>query len=332
MIKAITVENLRGIRNGKLADLAPLVMLVGPNSSGKSTLLDALYVGASPNPQQALTTVLSRRPELHAPHRWLLWRGRGHDVQGAVITIESDAPEPRKVNLVRPHGNPHSPPVANVSFPSDVERQVRRESPGRPVVITPPPRPEGRALADVPEVRLVDPHGAAEKVPLHQLYTSVAERGARREAISILKDLAPDVDDIEILTQDNQPIVYLDYAHGAQPVALAGDGIRLLLRQSLELAAPSGGLVLLEEPEVHLHPAAIRQSASAMLAAVRRGIQVILTTHSLDLIDALLGSAGDDLDRIALYRLQLVSGELKSRRLGGREAAVARAQIEDDLR
>ena len=67
--------------------------------------------------------------------------------------------------------------------------------------------------------------------------------------------------------------------------------------------------------------------------AVRREIQVVLTTHSLELIDALLAeSTEQDLAQFSLYRLQLQDGNLKSSRLAGPEIAFARTTIEDDLR
>jgi predicted ATPase len=90
---------------------------------------------------------------------------------------------------------------------------------------------------------------------------------------------------------------------------------------------------LLEEPEVHQHPGAIRQSARAILAAVRRQIQVMLTTHSLELIDALLAeSSAEDLAQLSLYRVQLQNGVLTSSRLAGPDIAFSRSEIEDDLR
>ena len=59
----------------------------------------------------------------------------------------------------------------------------------------------------------------------------------------------------------------------------------------------------------------------------------MLTTHSLELIDALLAaSSPEDLEKLSLYRLQLQAGVLKSSRLPGPEVAFARGQIEDDLR
>jgi AAA15 family ATPase/GTPase len=143
----------------------------------------------------------------------------------------------------------------------------------------------------------------------------------------------PGVSNVEILTENGEPILHFVFAEYSVPASLAGDGIQSLLRLSLELAASGGGIALLEEPEVHQHPGAIRQSARAILAAVRRQIQVILTTHSLELIDALLAESSDeDLTRLSLYRLQLQDGGLKSSRLPGRDVAFARTQIEDDLR
>ena len=41
-----------------------------------------------------------------------------------------------------------------------------------------------------------------------------------------------------------------------------------------------GGLVILEEPESHLHPASQRQMARAMVRLVNAGVKVIITTHS----------------------------------------------------
>ena len=150
---------------------------------------------------------------------------------------------------------------------------------------------------------------------------------------AIVADAVRGIRDIEILTEEDTPVIHLVFEDHSVPAGLAGDGVRMVLRLALELAAVGGGLVLLEEPEVHQHPGAIRQSARAILAATRRGVQVVLTTHSLELIDALLGEASDeDLERAAVYRVQLESGVLKSHRLSGPDAALARTQIEDDLR
>jgi hypothetical protein len=192
-------------------------------------------------------------------------------------------------------------------------------------------RPE--ALEGVAEIRLVGPRTIQSDPPLHQLYTRAVEQGRRSEALALIADVVPFVENLEILTEGNTPIVHLVFHDHSVPVALAGDGVCSLVRIALELASRRHGVVLLEEPEVHQHPGAIRQTVRAILAAVRREIQVVLSTHSLELIDYILAESGaEDLDRLSLYRLQLHDGMLATYRMPGSEVALARSQIEEDLR
>lgn len=94
-----------------------------------------------------------------------------------------------------------------------------------------------------------------------------------------------------------------------------------------------GGLALLEEPETHLHPGAIRQAARAIHAAAGRDIQVALSTHSLELIDALLAEVPEKRDRVTVFRTALNSdATLLTHQLKGSEAFDARMKISEDLR
>jgi hypothetical protein len=64
MIHQLTLTDFRGIRAGTLGDFAPLTVLVGPNGCGKSTVLDALLLGATQRPLDAFARILGRRPEV----------------------------------------------------------------------------------------------------------------------------------------------------------------------------------------------------------------------------------------------------------------------------
>jgi len=43
MIKAIHITNFKGIKNTVSIDLKPITLLFGPNSSGKSTIVQAIH-------------------------------------------------------------------------------------------------------------------------------------------------------------------------------------------------------------------------------------------------------------------------------------------------
>ncbi len=299
MIQSVEIKNLRGIREGKLDGLTALTILVGPNGCGKSTILDALFLVSSALSEEPARTICSRHGVLAKWPRWFFWRAEPH----GDLTIHATQPAGGN-RLLR------MAPADTISF--FYER--------------------GSGFQPGP-VRLVDFASADHALPLHQVYTRAIQRGCRQELTRIVTEIIPGATSIEILTEQNEPVLNVVYPDGAIPVAFAGDGIHALLRLLFELAACSGGLFLSEEPEAHQHPGAIRQSIRAILAAVRRDVQVVLTTHSLELIDILLAEAKpDDLEKLSLFRLKLQDGALASSRLAGKDVAFARNQIQDDLR
>jgi predicted ATPase len=328
VIRQIEIKGLRGIREGVLSGLTPLVVLVGPNGSGKSTVLDAIMISGNTNPATAVSQMVARREGLNRGARWLLWKGGS---QGpAVLKVTTDTGSVRTCELSVLAVADDRTTIHGVLNRGPTERGFTTHfGPGSGFEV----REASESLPGVSEVRFIDPQFASLRTPLHHLYTKIYERGLIREAIAVVSDLVPGLEDIRILTEGELPLVYLIFRDHAVPAALAGDGIRLLLHLSFELLTRSDGLVLMEEPEAHMHPGAMRQCTRGTWAAVRRGVQVILTTHSLDLIDALQSEVSDkDLEKLSLYRLQPQDGVLKSSRLPGLDVAFARMEIHDDLR
>ena len=303
MIQSIRIHQFRGIRQGEVSDLAPLTVLVGPNGSGKSSVLQALHFGASPQPQIAFQKAHQRQHEELHTDRWLRWRGLASNP--AWVEVSSGTGEKRKCEI-RP-GSRVSVSSENPSTGSE-------------------PNWSG-------EVRWVEPPLADRDRRLDQLYTWAVEQGRIGQAEGIIGEVVPELRGLRILTEGNSPVLHVVFENGSVPIAVSGDGVKSLVRISLELASLTGGVVLIEEPELHQHPAAIWQTARAILVAVRREVQVVLTTHSLELIDAILGEGTDDDKRqLALFRFSLPDGVLHTRRIPGEEASFLRGEIESDLR
>lgn len=189
-------------------------------------------------------------------------------------------------------------------------------------------------LVHAPPIHLIDTDPSRQEEPLHNLFTKMVVAGMKREMLHLVSAVVPGLEDLVLLTEQDTPVLHLLFETHSIPVAAGGDGIKSLVRLCLALAGVKGGRALLEEPEVHQHPAAIWQSAAAIVAAVQRGAQVFVSTHSLDLIDSLVTEAAirGCLDKLSLCRLRLERGQLLSSRLSGPDIAFARAEIQDDLR
>ena len=188
------------------------------------------------------------------------------------------------------------------------------------------------SLPSFGQVRLLAPFSSSQ-APLHEIYSEVVTQGRRPAAKAIIKAIIPGFEDIVILVEAGQPVVHIVFEDYSLPIAVMGDGVKALTSLAMGLAARPGGTVLIEEPEVHEHPAAIRQSARAILAATHRDVQVLVSTHSLDFIDALLAECTpEDRAQLAVYRFARTKGVLSTTRIPGDEALLARGHIQDDLR
>lgn len=335
MITSVSIENLRGIREGKLEGLTPLTVLVGPNSSGKSTVLDALLIGAGKKPAACVGFVVRRRSGLLHGARWLLPKGAGDTAATIQVSVDRDGSRSLSLRwsdgiVERSLGDELTAKGAPGPY-SSVVAAVRGDIvPGKAVFASDNTCATFDSSKALSHAWMVDQRLSH---PLPTLYSRITERGRRQAVRDLVADVVPGLDVIEILTDHENPRLHLTFADRSVPVALAGDGVQTLVRTCLELATQPEGTVLLEEPEAHQHPGAIRQSARAIVAAVRRGIQVVISTHSMELIDALIEALGaSDIDKLSLYRLKLVDGGLRSSRLDGEDVSMSRGEIGDDLR
>jgi predicted ATPase len=349
VITSVKLERFRGIREGTLDGLAPLTVLVGPNGSGKSSILDALLIAGSANPADAIGRSVKRRAAAEPAAAWLFHRM----TQTSSIVVTTD--EETRTVLLQWRDDLHARLLTasegafrSMSGAVEANVLVRKHNTTTPV--------ETRhwvAFSDTNEfqtngpnglaggepalrVELVDLRGAAPGAdPLHDILSRALRRGAKKPVIELLKEvLPPDFEDLQVATEKSIPSVHLVTRSGSVPVSHAGDGIRGLVRVALALGAQESGVALVEEPEVHQHPAALRQTARALVAAARRGIQTIVATHSLELIDEMIAEASQKefTDSLAVLRLSLTDGVLSSVATRGAQLLSARTQVEVELR
>lgn len=348
VITGLTIQRLRGIREGELNGMTPLTILVGPNGSGKSAILDALLIGSSPNPADAVGRSILRRVSTTHGARWLLWKRGEH---GSVrITTTQAGVEPTVTEVSEQPFGGGSPGVAVLRIES-WPRSKERPDGGRTDVSewsvtfdhSNEYKKQGSSRrARTSFVRMIDPAPGALQPALWSVYDDVLNAGHKHEARELLADLIEDFDDLTMSAEeDGKPALRLLYRSEAEPeasrgvpIGLAGDGIYVLTRVALELAACRSGVALLEEPEVHQYPRTLRRIAQAIVSAVARNVQVVVTTHSAELIRMLLGRAHDEgiLERAAVIKVRLERGHLVSSNLDGRLAWETVDELGDDLR
>ncbi|MBL8916364.1 MAG: AAA family ATPase [Archangium sp.] len=324
MIVQVHINGVRGLRNATVGSLSPISVLVGRNGCGKSTVLDVLSVAASENPTFAASVSFARRSAEDgvSASKWFV-----HSAMDRA-TIKLRASEGSR-DLVFARKN------------DDLLVQLGSHAIGHLTGQLAVNHTDIGSLTPklVTDLRFVDMRARSQtRRPAHDLYSEARTAGRKAVVVDLIRGLLPDVEDLEILTVDNRPVLHLSYQDRAVPLSLSGDGVRNIALLSFELGVRPNSLILVEEPETHLHPAAMISAAEAMVRTVRPQSksenQLVLATHSLEFIDALVRSAQKlgALDLLSVHRLSLENGELKVSSLTGDLVLDARADAELELR
>jgi predicted ATPase len=327
-ISHLQLKNWKNFANCDVA-VASRAFLVGPNASGKSNFLDAfrfLRDLASPgggfqeavrrrSGVSAIRCLAARRyPDIElrvvvqargASPRWEYELGFNQDQRRARITKEKVLRD-RQLSLERPNEDDKQDPdrltqthVEQVNVNRSFRELVSFFESVRylhivPQLVREPDRSVGRAN---------DPFGGdfLEQIAKTQERTRVARLKRIRDALRVA---VPQLAEIELWRDERgTPHLRGKYEHwrpqGAwQTEEQFSDGT-LRLMGLLWVAMEGGGPLLLEEPELSLHPEIVR-FLPQMFARVQRrtGRQIILSTHSPDL----LRDDGIALDEVLLLR------------------------------
>lgn len=350
-IEKIEIEKFRGIRQGLVGGLTPLSILVGPNNCGKSAVLEAVYLSWASWAAAAHVPAIVRRrggPIRHAQESFMYtgttpaaaqirlsgtngqW-GNSTTLEIASVRNGGLVTEARSAGLVEPmaqYNLSHSHHDGGGA--KRVSQQVMDDARGRshnPLLLT--SRMDRGFQVSFVDVDAVRAHGQLE-----ECYSRLEKWNALEEVLAALRLSMEDLKDLRILQSDGEYILHLTHAKQKPTAAyLAGDGFKRFLALSAAILDGEDDVVLLEEPESYLHPRYVRELVTLLHNQVRKGKQVILCTHSHELIDALLTPQESEHSvSPSVHRLRLIDGVLRSVTVLAEDARVISQELFEDLR
>lgn len=356
--KSIHIERFRRLENLRLEDLGAVNLLVGKNNSGKTSVLEALAIASNPTSATQWIDV-GRERELKSARTPVLevlgWffphdhpRENGYDgtaamqvslKDGGSVDIHAEYKEFRQVEMTP---EPEDSEEESSEYAATLE--IRLKSVPRQSLLEEEPVIHEFSGKRFKEVRTGTP-----LVPC-QLVTPVSHRTSRQllagidqileermkgEVIRLLQLLAPDVEDIEIRSPQGRGAVIQLYHSGIGhvPLAVEGDGMRRALAFASACVQARGGVLLLDEVETALHPEALSGVFRFLVEICReQGVQLFVSTHSLEAVDAMLASVGEDVGDLVAYHLPPRDSGETVYRMGGNSIRSMRSEGGIDLR
>ncbi len=279
---------------------------------------DVMWKGAARHDVIALDVVLGAPAAATYPIRYLLKLGRGEGISSFQISDEKlESAEKLKAEHPDPYlfyayqgGNP----VLNVLDPAIGQRKLRRETLQLDASILsqirdPEHYPELSRVAQQFSGICVyrewsfgrfTPARLPQKADLPNRYLA-ADAGnlglvlsrlrrdapTRKRIVDALKALYDGVEDFEVSTEGGSVQVFFTEGDYTIPATRLSDGtFRYLCLLAILCDPAPPPLICIEEPELGLHPDAIRALAKQLVDASKR-TQLIVTTHSEILVDAM---------------------------------------------
>ena len=163
----------------------------------------------------------------------------------------------------------------------------------------------------------ISPHTHRMQPDQTETLSQLIRSGKKSALIDLMQDVDQNINDIEILIlQDSRrtPTIHFLYDKDQLvPLSAFGDGVRKLFYLALRVLTASTGILLIDEIESSIHTEVLVKSFSWIMKWCRSlEIQIFLTTHSLEALDALIAAAKDFQSSFTFYRLSPKENQVKT--------------------
>ena len=331
MISSICIQNFRGFKRFEMADLGRVNLLVGGNNSGKTSLLEALYLLTSKAEPRTLWDLLWHRgenainrtpyPERHLPEVDASHLFSGHKSEiGSRFLLSAQNQTPRR------------------SLEFIVEELTKEERDtiklrtgeipkvGLRITGTPSPRISLIPLGSSGTIssESLDVSHRLHRPPLQdsnvQYVTTDVMDGNHLVSMWNTIALTPDEELVlnalgsidskieRIATQTDSSMYWEAHSRAGFiikhkdfenpiPIGSMGDGIWRLFSLAIAITQCRGGVLLVDEIDTGLHYSVMYDMWKLIISAAKMfDVQVFATTHSSDCIKSLADNASDNLD------------------------------------
>lgn len=351
MLRDITIENYRLFEKFHMEELTQVNLLVGTNNSGKSSLLEAIYLLINQEMPSALFQILEIRGEITPDYRVRPRGGyqvshifRNHNFHEVVINISSEVTLGTPLTLTISYREDYQQLKQLTLFDEDENKlasgllfsysdKVSRFFPiTEDGLVEADTRSTRRFFSDLNN-RFISPDYLDQR-EIARLWDQITLTPEEDKVLEALRILEPDIERIGFTSQQSTRSGILLKVKGDDypvPLGSMGDGMRRILVLTASIVNCENGALFVDEIDTGLHYKALTQMWRLVIETAKRlNVQVFATTHSWDCLvafqKALTETSATEIGSV--FRLERKDDQIKYVSYTGDKLAVA---IEHDI-
>lgn len=372
-IQDFYIEGFRGIRELNAENINHVNLIVGDNNCGKTSVLEALLLLQNPRDISNMFRVARQRDNNGVFNRSSIYEGfinlfpknskDFEDSEEAFLRIlaHSDGRELEYVisgkhnrifleesdfRSLYPYSGRKEFLSETKGFPSEAEAftgqikyRIGDQREARSVVIHEFSKISGTGVGGGRLLNMVY-LSPVDYMRSNLINRIVRSDGYKEICIRVLQLFDPDITDLLILKNEltNRPVEYIRHRRlGNMPVSTYGDGIKKVLLLANAIVQAAHGVLLIDEVETAIHTKYYDDIFRFLLMACKQyEIQLFITTHNLEALDALLETQDYDkqesFDDISVLTLKRLEKRTAARIMPGWEVSRDRESFDFEVR
>jgi AAA15 family ATPase/GTPase len=309
MIRSTEIQNFRGFKKVSLNGLSRVNIAVGDNGSGKTALIEALFLASASSPDIAnrfrvwrgvdANTGIGTPQEVYDGIFLDLFHGFKKD-EIVTIDMHGDSEDSRSVRIFYDKGEPTVLPISELAGAS--KTPISGYSPvtfewrdvgGVPSSITPRLQSNGLNFGQ-PQTLMNDATylGARAPLPTSQnarWFSDLSKWGREKRFVSTIRAQFPTIESINVEVDSGNPVIFIKFPWFERkiPIYLASDGLNKLVTILLHMAHSENAAVFVDEIENGFHSSRHELLWSQLFNfATEYNVQLFVTTHSWEFLKA----------------------------------------------
>ena len=327
MLTSIHIQGFKGFKDTLIAPLRKVNLILGGQNVGKTSLLEAVYLGASDIRNCEQIPMLFRVSEGKDSQRYIqsvLWDGKWlidlSDEKDKVIRTTNDEKSNNKnffdlKTNIKPINFFETEMEQETGTEKYIKRLIKGAGIGLPSMMMEPAERKN-LIAPVnaaKEVLFFNPLAVSVHLPNQLAVAKIFDKTimARKKKIllDMLRRIEPRLEDMHSLSPDGEQRIYVELEGDGEalPLPQLGHGFSRLVYLYCSLLVTDAKLALIDEVENGIHYSSLPTLFQGIQdIAVNNNVQALMTTHSWDCIRAAYKTFADadNLKDFQLIRLE----------------------------
>ncbi|HET6406718.1 MAG TPA: AAA family ATPase [Chthoniobacteraceae bacterium] len=329
MIRTVEIENFRGIGKARITDAARINIMVGPNGTGKTAFLEAMFLAGGNSPENLMKTRAFRGREGGEvqvdPRRladFLLADAFRDPALGrASIKMMGDDGEDRSVEILNTEAATIMSPSGDQAV-TEVGLTFNWEGPQGRATSQPRLVAEGLRMDMVfagPGVHFFPARVNISERETASAFSRLSVEGREGDFVAAFLKEFPQLTDIGVEAPNGAPSLHARLPSRRKlPLTMISGGISHLAGMLIRLAANPKSVLLIDEIEngfYHDRYSSIWRTLYDM--CVKNDCQIFATSHSLECLNALVDALPNHASDVRFLRSSLEDGEIAFEQLRG---------------